>query len=346
MQNEIWKSVPGFSRYEASSFGRVRSIYKYEVRILKPYSSSKGYLQNNVLDDLKIKKVMKVHRMVGLAFGIIEPHEWINHIDGVKTNNLLSNLEKTTPLENNRHAFRLGLNKGLKGEDHARAILSEVDIERIILSLEFGLTDKQVAIIFGIVPGYPSQIYKGETWKHLKEKLAQADGGEDEMKLNRAWAMPNHNTCEIGPIKPREFWVDPDISDFLPILDTNVHYAFSDRRNPRDIHVHEVLPETPSKDAETATEEYADKLWNKILREGKGVHAKTLIKYGIVEGQSMGESRAMKVIEKINYEYDQNIKNAIVDAERSRTREICEFLRSDKYKADVYADEIEKRFLK
>lgn len=114
--------------------------------------------------------------------------------------------------------------------------------------------------------------------------------------------------------KPREFWVDPDISDFLPILDTNVHYAFSDRRNPRDIHVREVLPETTSKDAEEAAEEYAIKEHN-----GRAISIHRCMKKSHLAGQFIGEAR--------------------------RTREICEWYR-EVMMCSITADQIEKRFLK
>lgn len=55
-------------------------------------------------------KDMLVHRLVAECF-IPNPHGYpvINHIDGVKTNNHVSNLEWCTPADNVRHAVRTGL---------------------------------------------------------------------------------------------------------------------------------------------------------------------------------------------------------------------------------------------
>jgi hypothetical protein len=149
---ERWAIVPGFSRYAASDKGEVENVLRCGTMYyrMKPHKNSNGYLQVNVTDDSGKRRTMRVHRLVGLAFGIIEPHEMINHIDGVKTNNSVSNLEKTTPTENNRHAYRLGLNKGLKGEQNGLCKISDADAPRIRMLYEFGLTLGQIAAVYGV----------------------------------------------------------------------------------------------------------------------------------------------------------------------------------------------------
>lgn len=94
MKKEIWKSIKG---YEASNFGRVRSLdhwrdngaggYMQKGRILKPGKNSSGYLQVTLCKDGK-RKIFYVHRLVWEAFnGKIPEGMEVNHINEDKTDN-------------------------------------------------------------------------------------------------------------------------------------------------------------------------------------------------------------------------------------------------------------------
>lgn len=114
--NEIWKPIAGFEdRYEISSFGQVRSLQDnhgrecIRMKALQP-SWNKQYLQVQLfLKDVNHHRL--VHRLVADAFipnPNSKPH--INHIDGNKLNNHMSNLEWCTPQENIQHGYDIGLN--------------------------------------------------------------------------------------------------------------------------------------------------------------------------------------------------------------------------------------------
>lgn len=103
---EVWKDVPGYEGlYQASNIGRIKSITYRTEHILKPATHRCGYLWV-ILTNGKIRKTLYVHRLVCLAFiGNPENKETVNHKDGVRNNNHVSNLEWATMAENTKHAF-------------------------------------------------------------------------------------------------------------------------------------------------------------------------------------------------------------------------------------------------
>lgn len=91
--------------YEASEIGEIRRIDS--CKVLKPCNKN-GYLAVSLwMDGLQYPRY--VHRLVVEAFnGEINGFE-INHIDGNKQNNKLSNLEVVTSTENKKHAYKNNL---------------------------------------------------------------------------------------------------------------------------------------------------------------------------------------------------------------------------------------------
>lgn len=98
------KKIPGFSGYRATEDGR---IFNARGRQLKTYQGSKGYEFIKIKADSGNRITSGVHRLVAAAhLGAIPKGYWVNHKDGNKLNNHVSNLEITTPGDNLKHSFR------------------------------------------------------------------------------------------------------------------------------------------------------------------------------------------------------------------------------------------------
>lgn len=114
---EEWRDIKGYEgSYQVSNLGRVRSLDRYipsrgyyrKGRIIQPFDN-KEYNNTNLNLDRKTKTFC-THRLVAEVF-IPNPDNkpCINHIDGNKRNNVVSNLEWVTHKENTQHAIKLGL---------------------------------------------------------------------------------------------------------------------------------------------------------------------------------------------------------------------------------------------
>ena len=107
MSEEIWKDIKGFEGlYQVSNLGRVKSLkrpYGLKEKILKPQINDSGYYRIQ-LHKQSIKKTYRVHRLVWEAFnGQIPEGLQVNHINEIKTDNRLSNLNLMTCKENNNY---------------------------------------------------------------------------------------------------------------------------------------------------------------------------------------------------------------------------------------------------
>lgn len=190
---EIWKDVKGYEGfYQVSNLGNVKSLTRENVyynpyagrdcvrtfreRILKQKKNRGGYIVVHLRDaSSDLESWPTVHRLVSEAF-IPNPENkpTINHKDGVKTNNLLDNLEWNTWSENTKHAYDNGLAKppdaikyALKGEDSPHSKLTVAQVLEIRRLRQDGLTLVKIASMFGIYFSTVDKICKREAWKHV-----------------------------------------------------------------------------------------------------------------------------------------------------------------------------------
>lgn len=106
---EFFKEIEGYPNYEVSNLGTVRN--RATGNVLRPGKTNRGYHKVHLYKEGQCK-ILTIHRLVAAAFlPNPENKREVNHIDGDKTNNRVSNLEWSTRSENVSHAFRNGLAK-------------------------------------------------------------------------------------------------------------------------------------------------------------------------------------------------------------------------------------------
>lgn len=167
-----WRPVkiPGMENlselYSVSELGEVRSLRTN--RVLSPLSNQGGYLFNKLCFGGKIKCVY-IHRIVALAF--LENPEGkpqVNHIDGVKGNNRLSNLEWVTSSENHLHSARCLSRRYARGEDNGTSVLSESDVKQMRAWWKTGsVTQEDIARTWKVSFQNVSAIVNNLRWRHV-----------------------------------------------------------------------------------------------------------------------------------------------------------------------------------
>lgn len=158
--------IHNYPIYELSMDGTVRN--SITGKILKPNLHHQGYY-NIWLRNGRCKKVVLIHRLIAEHF-IPNPDgkPFINHIDGNKTNNTISNLEWCTSSENAIHARRLGMCADNRGSRNAAAKLTENQVLNIKCLLKMKMLMKDIAKLYNIGITQISYIKLGKSWKHVE----------------------------------------------------------------------------------------------------------------------------------------------------------------------------------
>ena len=186
---ETWKTCiyqgKKIENYEVSNLGNVRNA---NTKYILKQAEHKGYMQVS----LYIKNVhitARVHKLVAETFLInndLEVYTDVNHIDGIKTNNCLSNLEWTTHKENIQHARKTGLFPTTIPRERGTKLTKE-DVNYIRNNWK---TIKKED--YGITQGYLNRVLRNEHWydenyippKEVLEKHKEEKQIQKERKLN------------------------------------------------------------------------------------------------------------------------------------------------------------------
>jgi hypothetical protein len=150
---ERWAEIEGYNGdYEVSTHGRVMS-FKRDAggRLMSLRTNTCGYLIVDLCANCE-RKSIRVHRLAAEAF-IHNPDNkpQVNHINGVKTDNRLENLEWATSSENVQHSFDTGLLVAVSGEKHYKATVSDEMVRQSIAEYATGkYTQEEIAKMRGV----------------------------------------------------------------------------------------------------------------------------------------------------------------------------------------------------
>lgn len=172
---EQWRDVKGYEGiYQVSDMGRVKSVERISAqnhllreRIRKPETDRDGYQIVNLCKDGKVK-LHKVHRLVGEAFLDNEQgFPQINHINGVKDDNRVENLEWISASGNVKHAFDSGLKQPRRiayyGERNPHCKVTDAQCEEIReIKRDKGYSNRRIADMFNIGTSQINRILHGK----------------------------------------------------------------------------------------------------------------------------------------------------------------------------------------
>ena len=191
---ENWKDLKDYEdRYLISDSGNIISK-KYKGKYLKPYINNNGYKSVTITNGIKYKNC-RIHKLVALTF-IPNPENkpWINHKDGNKLNNHVSNLEWCTPKENVIHALQTGLS--IKhGIYSGTAVLTDEKVIEIHNFLKNKIHSiEELSIIYNTSITNIRSIAKVESWKHLRlEPIKLKHGGKNMYNKNQDYLINQYD---------------------------------------------------------------------------------------------------------------------------------------------------------
>lgn len=165
MTEEIWKDIKNYEGlYKISNLGQVKSLTRNII--LKTATDKKGYLRVSLCKNCK-DKYYRIHRLVLQAF-IGNSDLQCNHINGIKNDNRLENLEWVTSSENMKHSYRIGVHKIKKGENGTNVKLKKEDVILIRkLCSIYHIKHKTISCLFDINKSTVSAIVTGRNWSNV-----------------------------------------------------------------------------------------------------------------------------------------------------------------------------------
>lgn len=170
--NEVWKEVKGFEGlYWVSNTGRIKTKKRQGSQggILKNTPTNTGYEMMRFQNRKENKfEAELIHRVVANAF-IPNPENkpQVNHINSIRTDNRVENLEWCTNLENVRHSQSVG-RFNHSGEENNSSKLTEKEVVEIRLLAAKKIKDQLIANAYGVCREQIGTIRRRQQWNHVK----------------------------------------------------------------------------------------------------------------------------------------------------------------------------------
>ena len=178
MKKEIWKKIKGLNgNYSVSNHGRIMAhaketvrgghVMRLKERIMKTPPNNWGYCYVLPTISYKKTKTLRVHRLVAEAF-LPNPNNYpyVNHVDGIKTNNHADNLEWCDQKHNLNHAMKLTGGWQKRGQESGKTKLTNKQVLKMCEMFE-SHTDKELSAVFKVTPSNVNCIRRGITWSWL-----------------------------------------------------------------------------------------------------------------------------------------------------------------------------------
>jgi hypothetical protein len=177
---EEWKKIPNYPLYECSNMGFIKTFNwknKGVERIMNPALDRAGYLRTMLKGEDGKFHTIKIHRIIAQTF-ISNPYNkpQINHINCIKNDNRVSNLEWATNSENIKHAYKQNRMTN-KGECNPAALLTDKQVIEIRSKYTYGrfggkpkqgeVSKPDLAKEYNVSIWVIKEIVTGRTWKHL-----------------------------------------------------------------------------------------------------------------------------------------------------------------------------------
>lgn len=136
---------------------------------LKPEIIKGGYHRVTVQARPKRRHIL-VHVLVAAVHLGPRPEGYeVNHKDGNKANNAVSNLEYVTPGQNVRHSLNVLGVKRAKGSRNGQARLTEQQVLEMRASFaDGGVSRSALARVYGVSISTACRAIKGERWSHVE----------------------------------------------------------------------------------------------------------------------------------------------------------------------------------